>query len=57
MTKPKAITDIQKIQSVEVPVRYDIKRMDAALAAERFTMLQGLSREEKCQHIIASAKK
>lgn len=35
---------------------YDIQQMDKALKAERFTMPQGLTREERRRLILESAK-
>lgn len=46
----------QKAPQIASPVLIDLDRMKSALAAERFTMPQGLSREEMRQHIIASAR-
>lgn len=48
-------TETRKIESK--PVMIDSHRMDKALNTERFTMPQGLSREEMRQHILAAARK
>lgn len=49
----KTTDGAKKAQSA--PVRIDSDRMKSALAAERFTLPQGLSMEEARAHIIAAA--
>ncbi|WP_245809066.1 hypothetical protein [Acinetobacter populi] len=50
------INDTQKKTTESAPVKISISRMQKALAAERFRMPEGLSREEKRQHILNAAK-